>query len=141
PDVRAEMLGVLGSVHARLELFPEAERLLTNGLVLRERLYGASHPEVSESLYQLGVLSRSRGDFDRAEDYLRRALQMRRSTGNGADEESAEILASLASLTAQVGKNEESLKLNEEHLELRRRLHPPEHTEIAAELEHIGRFH
>jgi tetratricopeptide (TPR) repeat protein len=74
-DVHGQQLGgVLGEVGRH----DEAERLLTDALERLRAAYGPSHPEVAESLYELGLLAHARGSHSDADSLLRQSLAMRR---------------------------------------------------------------
>ena len=55
----------IGNVYRNLGLYDLAEPLLREALDVRRRVFGADHPAVAQSLNNLGVVLRQRGDYDR----------------------------------------------------------------------------
>jgi len=78
PAVQAKLMGTIGNVYRNLGLFDQAEPLLVGALAARQRVYGAEHVEVADSLRSLGVLRRAQGDTAEAVRLLREALRMYR---------------------------------------------------------------
>jgi len=77
PLLQARLMQTMGTVETSLGKFAEARELLDAVLRTRERLLGADHPLVGETLTSLGELTRERGELDEAEQYLTRALAIR----------------------------------------------------------------
>jgi serine/threonine-protein kinase len=74
PVAQAQLLDVVGRVHASLGEYGRAQPLLERALDLRRRALGDAHPDVARSRSHLGALLTARGDFAGAEGELRRAL-------------------------------------------------------------------
>lgn len=66
-----------------LARFDEAEALFRRALAIREELLEPGHPDVTRNLVQLGSLFRIRGDLQRADLYLTRALEQAEEQGSG----------------------------------------------------------
>jgi tetratricopeptide (TPR) repeat protein len=69
-----DQVGMFLRDHAR---YSEAEPMLRDGLVMREKLLGTSHLLVARSLNNLGLLYWERSEFDEAEALFERVLVIR----------------------------------------------------------------
>lgn len=81
PELEAGVRATLGSTYARLEVYDAAVRQLTAALALRERVFGADHLQVADSLYNLGYVYALAGDpasaaplYERCAAILRKRL-------------------------------------------------------------------
>ena len=139
PDVQGTLLAVLGRVHSRLGLYAEAEPLLMRALEVRRRQHGEHHPEVAESLHDLGALHHFRGGQKEAEAFYREALMLRREERSGDGEKRLVCtLNCLGSLLRERGALAAAEPLHLEALEIQRRLLPPEDPELAVTLSNLG---
>jgi serine/threonine-protein kinase len=84
PDVKAEMMTVIGRIYQRLGLHDKAAPLLDEAAALG-RASGRPTVQLARSLNDLGVLSRERGDAVHATPLLEEALAMRRSVLGNTD--------------------------------------------------------
>ena len=92
------------------QLYAEAERLIDGrqfkdavekaerALELRRQHFGERHPDVAQSLEQLGILAYQLGAYDRAETLVDQALAMREATLGPDHALVAESLSDLASI-------------------------------------------
>src|SRR5262249_24773415 len=53
------------------------EALFKRALTIREKVLGASHAHVGQTLYNLGLVNRDQGKYGEAEEFLKRALVIR----------------------------------------------------------------
>jgi len=76
PVARASLLDTLGKVYCNLGLLEQAEPLIREAYELR-----LTHPEneadLASSLFNMGVLTRLKGNYKEAESFLRRAMEIR----------------------------------------------------------------
>ena len=84
PEVQAALLDVMGQVYRNLGLYDRAAPLLERALATREQL-DPDGAAVAESLTHLGLLRADQGEFDEAEEILRRALEIHRRTAGPED--------------------------------------------------------
>ncbi len=138
PDLQAEVMGVLGDIHAKLGSFDEARSLFEQALVLREHAHGPDHPVVAANMYALGDLALSMGDYDEAERFARASLATRRASRGERAPETAESLALLAQVLHRQGDFDESARLFGEALALTRAVHGDEHEQVAAVLSNFA---
>jgi non-specific serine/threonine protein kinase/serine/threonine-protein kinase len=98
PLLQARLMQTMGTVETSLGKFAEARELLDAVLRTRERLLGADHPLVGETLTSLGELTRERGELDEAEQYLTRALAIREEALGSHNVDVATTMSMLAVL-------------------------------------------
>jgi len=80
PAVQGRLMATMGRVYTSLGLYDRARVLLQDALAIRRRTWGQHHPEVAESLDDLGSLEFEVGNLGEAEQLLRDALALRRRT-------------------------------------------------------------
>ena len=96
------------------ERFPEAEALLRQALIIKERAYGPKHPAVAETLVVLGALYAARNEYALAESTLDRALAIWAVTPPNDPLPEAEALANLALVKQTQGRFAEAAPLYEQ---------------------------
>lgn len=79
PEVRAELLGVLGHIYLQYSQPAQAEPLLAEALQIRNSLHQQDHPDLARAIYLYAAYLTHMGDYTRAEREARRALAMRES--------------------------------------------------------------
>lgn len=80
PELRATLLGSIADVYASLDQFPEAVELREEALALEQDLHGPASHQVLHSLRKLGQHHSLAGDLGRADQLLRRQLDLARAT-------------------------------------------------------------
>ena len=111
PELRAQMLDVLGRLEADLGHEAEAKPLLVEALALRRRLYGSNHPDVATSLSNLADVAGALGDGASAVALRREQLAIRRHLGGDHDVKTTDALLDLARDLHRSGKLRESIPL------------------------------
>ncbi|MEM8885779.1 MAG: tetratricopeptide repeat protein [Planctomycetota bacterium] len=76
PEVRSQLMLMIGRIYLRLGLREPAEPLVTEALAIRRELYGDASPELITALQAAASLELARGDFGKAVAYARRALTL-----------------------------------------------------------------
>ncbi len=84
--------------------YREAESVLQRALEQRERIGGAQHPAVAQSLVTLGVVQVAQGRLSEAEPLFRRALAMRERAYGPEHRSVASVLDNLAGLYYYQGR-------------------------------------
>ncbi|MES1244771.1 MAG: serine/threonine-protein kinase [Acidobacteriota bacterium] len=124
PLLRAELLDTLGAIHTSLALYDEARPLLEESLAIRQRLRGPAHPEVADTLVNLGSLARLSGQGDPVA-LFRRALAIREESP-GPDTPHfagiADVLGKLGVALAASDRLDEGEQVLKRSLALHRRL-------------------
>lgn len=132
PEVKADLLHTVGTIHRRLGLYPSAEPLLEQALALRRSRSqsAAGSLAAAESLHALGDLRNDQGRYEEAQRLYDQALALRRAHGAAAAE--AETLTALGTVLRKRDRMAEAERTLALALELRRRTSPPGSLEIAA---------
>ena len=138
PDVKANMLDVVGSVYRELGLYTRADSMHLRALNDKKKLYGEERTEVATSLNLLGLARRTRGDYAGADSAYRAALDIQRVLLGDEHEDIAETLANLAVIVRRMGNNEEAETMARESLRQRLKLLGPTHTEVAATMNNLA---
>jgi serine/threonine-protein kinase len=74
PATQAQLYETLGGLYQKLGKFAAADTLLRLSLSQRQRLYGANHADVGQSLVALGMLRNAQAEFDSAEALVTQGL-------------------------------------------------------------------
>ncbi len=136
PELRSSMLRAVGKVYENLGSYEEAEDLYQVALDLRTGLVGPTAASTAESLLDLGVLRRRRGDYAGADSLLAAALDLR---GPGTSvPERADALREVGELRRLEGRLGEAHDLIRQALELRVSALGPDHPRVAADLSLLG---
>jgi len=142
PELQAEMLTVMGRSYQRLGLYDKARALLEKALALGRRSPGAENERVAQSLNELGVLLRAKGDLASAAPVLEEALAMRRKVLGREDKDVAVTLVELGRIYGDLENDERAEALFRESLAIRRKVLGEEDHETAVsstDLAHVLR--
>jgi serine/threonine-protein kinase len=121
PEVRAEMLAVLGGIYRKLGLYDRALPLLEEALAVRGDRLGSRHLDAAQSGADLASVLYEQGEYQRAEEVTRRSLAVRRELLGSEDTLVAASLTDLAAILNAQGKLAESESLYRAGLEIDRR--------------------
>jgi len=88
----------LGITLEMLHDYNSAENYLMQSMGIRERMYGATHPEVARSLHCLGSLAHYKGEDDRARQFYEASLATFRRFVPDDDPEVISVMDDLAAL-------------------------------------------
>ena len=138
PELRAEMLTVMGRVYQRLGAYDKAQPLLERALPLGRQAFGRAHPRVAQTLNDLGALHRERGDSAGAKPLLEEALAMRRLVLGSNDPAVAVTLVELARVEKDLGFMDASERLVREALDIRRRALGDDHQDTATSMNDLA---
>ena len=131
PEIRAEILGTLGTVYRDLGHLETAAEVKRMALEVRRRSDTQARPELAKDLNGLASVLYAFGDYEGAETYFRQALAVRRALGQG-EAEIHRNLFNLASTLNRLGRRDEAEDLFRETLEIRLQLFGPAHPEVAS---------
>jgi serine/threonine protein kinase/tetratricopeptide (TPR) repeat protein len=138
PEVKADILTVLGRVYRRLGVFDKAEVLLEEALLVGRTVYGAEDVRLAQTLNDLGVLLTDKGDYDGAARNLEEALSMRRKLLGPKHADVAVTLVELGRVYQDQGFNQRAEPLLRESLTIRRQTLGEEHRETAVSLNAVA---
>jgi eukaryotic-like serine/threonine-protein kinase len=138
PEVRAEMLALLGDIHRKLGLYDRADTLLLTALDLRRRLHGEGTADEAAMLAAVGNLRADQGRPDEAERLLRETLAIRETVLGRDHADVARSLRDLAAVLATRGYFDEAEALQERGLAINERLHGEIDAEVARDWENLA---
>ncbi len=121
PELKAEMLSVMGRTYQRLGEPEKARPLLEEALSTRRRVLGPENAQVAESANDLGVLLRGTGDMAAAEPLLVEALAMRQKVLGPEHAAVAETLVELGRVYSDQGSDQRAEPLFRDALAIRRK--------------------
>jgi eukaryotic-like serine/threonine-protein kinase len=121
PELRAEMLIVLGGIYEKLGLFDRARPLLEEALAVREARLGSRHLDVAGSAAALASVLYEQGEYPKAEELTRKGLALRRELLGPEDTLVAASMTDLAAIMDAQGKHEDAESLLRAGLEIDRK--------------------
>jgi eukaryotic-like serine/threonine-protein kinase len=138
PELKAEMLTVLGRTYQRLGVHDKAQPLLEEALALGRSTLGPEHASVAQTLNDLGVLHREKGDAKAAEPLLAQSLALRRQLLGAEHPDVAVTLVELGRVYSSLSSPERAEPLFREALALRRKVLGEEHRETSTSLSDLA---
>jgi serine/threonine-protein kinase len=131
---RAKMLSALGR-------YREAADVMLGVLGWVGRVSGPRSAPMRFTLSMLGSLHLDLGDYEQAERFYRRGLEVDREVAGGAPSANvAQATNSLAVLLEERGDVAAAEALYREALSMRRELHPPGHANLAGPMQNLARL-
>jgi len=121
----------LGAILRTIGQYPEAERMLQDGLAMYRQLLGEQHPSVAYAWVHLGHLHYLEGNYSDAETEIRKSISIYEATlpkGHGALSSPYTILGLILNKT---GRSAEAEPMLRQALELRTKLLPKGHYLLA----------
>jgi serine/threonine-protein kinase len=103
PETRAALLSTVGKVYARLGLAREAQPLLEKSLAGLIETHGPVHPDVADTLNEIGNALMDAGKPAAARERLEQALKIRRQLVRGDDASVARTLMDLGRVAQDNG--------------------------------------
>ncbi len=91
--------------------FPESEHLLTQVLKIQEKLLGPEHPELAQTLNNLGVLRHTQGRYAEAEAFYRWALEICEAHLGLEDPDGVNLIQNYSACLREVGRYREAKSL------------------------------
>ena len=131
PELKAEMLTVIGRVYQRLGLLDVAKPLLEEAVSIGRHSGLAETVQLARSLDEFGILLRERGDLAASIPLLEDALAMRRRLLGPLDKDVAVSMVELGRSLEDAGKLDRAEALYREALDARRQIFGDLHRETA----------
>jgi tetratricopeptide (TPR) repeat protein len=138
PELQAEMLTVMGRIYHRLDLDDKAQPLLDEAVAAGRRALGPEHERIAQSLNELGVLLRDKGNVAAAGPVLEEALAMRRKLLGNEHKDVAVTLVELGRVYGDQGNDQRAEALFRESLTIRRKALGEEDHETAVSLSDLA---
>ena len=136
PELRAELLGTLGTVYNNLGDLASARALKQEALALRRASDIGDRPELAIDLNNLARLHADLGDPGAAVPLLREAIAITARLGDAQRNELARL--NLAGILAQLGKGEEAVEQHRRVFDQRRARLGSDSVDIAPSLFGLG---
>ncbi len=140
PEVRARLKQVFGLIDYTRGQYAPARTALEEALAEQRRQLGPEHPDALESLHALGVVLHAAGDGQRARVVLEESLERHRGRFGEVHEKTGRALDALARVEADTDV-EKSGVLIRRALDVRRRVLPGNHPDLASTIGALGTYH
>ncbi len=147
PELRAQMMDVMGEVYGNLGLFGRSHVLLSQAVDIRRRVLGPNDAQTLTSMDHLAWTLCREGHYAEAEKMQRETLDARRRVLGPENPDTLESIENLAWSLKEQSHYAEAEKLQRETLDIRRRILGVEHpdtlvsmTDLAASLSGQGNF-
>lgn len=134
----ARTLGNSAAEQFRAGRIRDAAQLARRALALYEGELPAEHPEVLQSLYDLGYYLQALGQLAEAEPYFLRSLEAREKASPPRPLDLAQSLSGLGVLRQVQGRLIDAEPLYKRALEIREKSLPPGHAQIATSLNNLA---
>lgn len=131
PSVEAAVRHTLGITYRELGQMDQAISQLSEALQLRNQLFTAPHPDLSETQAQLAKTEQRRGNYEIADSLLNLAMQADLELYGREHTILASRIGDLGSLKWETGNLDEAEELLRESLELEQKLRAPEDERVA----------
>jgi tetratricopeptide (TPR) repeat protein len=128
---KAYLLNALGNAKEALPYFKQA-------LEMYQRLYEEDHPDVADSLNNMGSVLKSLGNAKEALPYYKQALEMRQCLYEEDHPDVADSLNNMGYVLASLGNAKDVLPYFKQALEMRQRLYEEDHPDVAESLNNMG---
>jgi tetratricopeptide (TPR) repeat protein len=90
------------------EEFQETGHLLEQVLTIQEKLLGPEHPDLAQTLNNLGVLRHTQGRYDKAEAYYLWALEICEAHRSPLTQDAVNLMQNYAAFLQELGRNLEA---------------------------------
>jgi non-specific serine/threonine protein kinase/serine/threonine-protein kinase len=134
PELRAQMLHVMGTVYQKLGLYSQAESLFTQAIDVRTRVLGPDHPDTLKTKGRLGLLYVQRGRGMEAEKLDRALLETERRVLGPEHRETLATMSELFWALDLNGHMAEAATLGEQTVGLQQRVLGKEDVDTLASL-------
>ena len=108
PLRQARLMHTIGTIYDQLQVYPEAKRLVTAALVLRQQGLDEGHLDLGDSHHRLAVIDRQLAEYEAAEAAARKSLEVREAALGPDHPEVGETLRELAVVLYLAGRYDEA---------------------------------
>ncbi|MCB0534207.1 MAG: tetratricopeptide repeat protein [Saprospiraceae bacterium] len=119
-------------------LLTEAESWYLNSKTIREKVLGKEHPDYAQSVFNLGYLYRTLGNYEKSAVYFLEALKIREKVLGKENVDYAQTLHNLGMLYSNMSRYQESEAYYLEALEIREKVLGKENVDYAWTLHNLG---
>jgi serine/threonine protein kinase/tetratricopeptide (TPR) repeat protein len=124
PEVRTELLGLMGRLYANMEMQKDALPLLEEQLASQRRALGQSHPDVARTLVHLASSQKQSGDYPGAVRSATEAQEIFRARGMESALEYAQTYSILGRANYRLGNRDVLIDLYQTGFDLVAKYHP-----------------
>ncbi|MEM7583206.1 MAG: serine/threonine-protein kinase [Acidobacteriota bacterium] len=139
PELRALIENTIGQVYRELGLYQRARPMIEAALTARRQVFGDGHPDVAESLNNLGGLDYGEGDYEASSQRHAEALAIVESLPGDHRVAIADSSNDLALAQLALGRSEEAEMLLRRAVMLYHALEQGEDEDLAASYANLGR--
>jgi len=129
PELQEQVLTVIGRVYQRLGANDKGQALLEQALAIGR--HGPENEALAQTLNDLGVLRRDKGDFHGADQLLAESLAIRRRLLGNEHRDVAVTASELGRVARDLGDSQRAETLTAETLRIRRKIYGEDDTETA----------
>ncbi len=138
PETQAKLMATMGNVYASLGLYGPATPLLEDALRIRHQVLGDTHPEVVDSMSNLGWLLLKKGEYEKAESLFRDVLSLRRTLFGNEHPAVGSALTSLGNVLFEETDYAGAEPFYREALAIRRRFPGKGEEDLMSSLSNLG---
>jgi tetratricopeptide (TPR) repeat protein len=138
PQVQSGLMTTIGRVYMGLGLLDRAFPLIEDALSIRERVYGAGHIAVGDSLMALGLYHLLEGDYEKAASSQARAIAIYEQAWGTDVPGLAWMLSRQAVTLTNLGRLEEALAMQRRAIDLLRNSPDPDPYAYGNALNNLG---
>jgi eukaryotic-like serine/threonine-protein kinase len=138
PELRAQMMYVMGVVYDNLGLYPRAHQLLQQAMEIQKQVLGPENPETLKSASSLDYVLFQEGHYLEAEKLDRETLDAQRRVLGPEHPDTLGSMYNLAVLWHTEGHRADAEKLDRETLDIRRRVLGPEHPDTLVSTQELA---
>jgi eukaryotic-like serine/threonine-protein kinase len=121
PEMKAQLLLVMGTVYHKLGLYGQAQSLLSRAVDIRSRMLGPEHPETLKAKERMALLYVAQGRYAEAEKFDRELIETQRRVLGPEHRETLATLSELFWALDMLGRSKEGEKIGRTTLEAQQR--------------------
>jgi eukaryotic-like serine/threonine-protein kinase len=138
PDLRAQMMDVMGQVYDNLGLYTRAQPLLQRAVNIRRQVLGAENSDTLRSMSNLARTLDHEGHYAEAEALIRQTLDIERRLLGPEHLDTVWSISNLGISLTREGRFADAEKLLREALDTRRRVLGPEHPQTLVSMSNLA---
>jgi non-specific serine/threonine protein kinase/serine/threonine-protein kinase len=138
PELKAQMLLVMGTVYQKLGLYTQAESLLSQSIDIRSRILGPEHPDTLKAREPMSSLFLERGRYREAEKFDRELIESERRVLGPDHRETLATLSNLFWTMDLLGRSQEGERLGRTTLEVQQRVLGREDPDTLLSMRRLG---
>ena len=138
PELKAQMLLVMGTVYQKLGLYAQAESLLAEAIAIRGRMLGPEHRDTLKAKARMSPLFAGQGRFAEGEKFDRELLASQRRVLGPNHRDTLATQSELSWILDWLGRSQEAEKLGRTTLEEQQRVLGKEDPDTLLTMRRLG---